>query len=150
MSLDISLKIPGSNNKNNGTGVFIRENGCTREISREEWNEKYPNIEPIAIKMDNKNDEVYNANITHNLNTMADRAGIYKYLWRPDEIGIKYADQLIKPLTNGLVTLKADPKKFKKYNPPNGWGTYNLLVHFVENYLEACKKYPTAEVYADI
>lgn len=31
---------------------------------------------------------IYEDSITHNLNKMADCAGIYQHLWRPEEIGI--------------------------------------------------------------
>ncbi len=50
---------------------------------------------------------VYESNITHNLTEMADAVGIYKYLWRPEELGITKAKDLIKPLADGLVVLKA-------------------------------------------
>jgi hypothetical protein len=88
----------------------------------------------------------YSANITHNLNTMADKAGIYKQLWRPDEIRVTKASELIIPLTEGLKKLKASPDKYKKFNPDNGWGDYEGLVEFVKNYLEACTQYPDANV----
>jgi hypothetical protein len=88
----------------------------------------------------------YDANITHNLNAMADHAGIYYHLWRPSEIGINRAKELIEPLEKGLIALKELPGFFKKYNPPNGWGTYEILVEFVEAYLKACKEYPEAVV----
>ena len=39
--------------------------------------------------------EVYSANITHNLGLMAEEAGIYQPLWRPEELGIKTAAGLI-------------------------------------------------------
>jgi hypothetical protein len=93
-----------------------------------------------------KMSEVYTDNITHNLNEMAEAAGIYKYLWRPEEINVTKAEQLIKPLSKGLAILKDDPVKFQKFNPSNGWGNYDILVSFVENYLEACKEYPEAEI----
>lgn len=89
---------------------------------------------------------VYDANITHNLTAMADEAGIYKHLWRPEEIGITKAAQLIEPLTVGLAILKADPERFKKHNAPNGWGIYKHFVPFVENYLAACVENPDADV----
>ena len=92
--------------------------------------------------------EVYSRNITHNLNKMAMEAGIYEALWRPEEIGIVRADQLIEPLTVGLEKLKADPERFKEFNAPNGWGMYDNLINFVEDYLEACIKNPDAEVRA--
>jgi hypothetical protein len=90
--------------------------------------------------------EVYSRNITHNLNKMAMEAGIYEALWRPEEIGIVRADQLIEPLTVGLDKLKADPEHYQKFNAPNGWGMYEHFVPFVEDYLEACKENPDAEV----
>ena len=93
-----------------------------------------------------KGSGVYEANITHNLGEMASEADLYKYLWRPDENGITRAAELIDPLTEGLARLKADPDRFKSYNPSNGWGSYEGLVKFTENYLEACKRFPRATV----
>lgn len=90
--------------------------------------------------------QVYWRNITHNLGRMADEAGIYRHLWRPEEINITTAGQLIDPLTVGLELLKSDPKRFKAFNAPNGWGTYENFVPFVEDYLEACRENPDAEV----
>lgn len=146
MSLDVYLEISGAKINHIGSGIFVRENGQTKEISKEEWDKKFPGREPIVAKIEDESDTVYSANITHNLNTMADKAGIYKHLWRPEEIGIKYANQLIQPLSIGLSVLKNDPDKFKKYNPSNGWGNYKGLINFIEKYLNACKKYPTAEI----
>lgn len=93
-------------------------------------------------------ESLFSANITHNLNTMAEAAGIYLELWRPEEAGIHYAHQLIKPLREGLWRLQDNPTKYKKFNPSNGWGDYEGLVEFVAKYLEACQKYPDAVVEA--
>ena len=41
--------------------------------------------------------EGYSSNITHNLGAMAREAGIYEACWRPEEIGITKAAQLIEP-----------------------------------------------------
>lgn len=89
---------------------------------------------------------VYDDNITHNLNKMAEAAGIYKHLWRPDEIGITRANQLIEPLRQGLKLLRSDEKRFRKFDAPNGWGRYENLVRFVEGYLAACEENPYAAV----
>lgn len=104
-----------------GSGIFVRANGQTKEISRDEWDEKFPNQEPIVADVDEDDDEVFEYNITHNLNTMAGEAGIYKHLWQPDEIGITKAGELIEPLREGLALLKSDPERFKAFNPKNGW-----------------------------
>lgn len=90
--------------------------------------------------------EVFCANITHNLNKMATAAGIYNCLWRPEEIGIKVAGELIEPLKIGLQKLKDNPEYFKQFNPPNNWGTYDYFVPWVEKYLQACIDNPDAEI----
>ena len=90
--------------------------------------------------------EVYTANITHNLTKMADKAGIYKALWCPEEIDITKAEQLIKPLEDGLAKLKADPAYYQQFDAPNGWGRYVHFVPFVKQYLEACRANPDAMV----
>ena len=90
--------------------------------------------------------EVYDANITHNLGAMAKAAGIYQHLWRPDEIGITFAHQLIEPLREGLERLEANPIVFAQFNPANGWGSYDGLVEFVRQYLAACEANPNATV----
>lgn len=111
-----------------------------------------------------ENEQVYRANITHNLTKMASEAGIYEALWRPYKLIKGYnipendyhaeyefeerhtiqASEIIELLENGLSDLKARPKYFKKFNSDNGWGMYEDFVPFVEKYLEACKKYPNA------
>ena len=93
--------------------------------------------------------EVFAGNITHNLVPMAKKVGLYYVLWRPDELGIKDAGDLIDCLGNGLVLLKSDPERFKKLNPTNGWGDYELLVKFCEDYLEQCKTHPDARIRVD-
>jgi hypothetical protein len=147
MSLDVCLKLPGTEGPERWT-IFIREDGAKREISLEEWNSRFPGEQPVLCHVGGDN-TIYSSNITHNLGHMAGAAGIYKHLWRPDEIGIKNAGELIEPLTDGLAKLKADPKKFEKFNAPNGWGLYKHFVPFVEEYLEACKKNPEAEIEVD-
>lgn len=110
--------------------------------------------------------EVFAQNITHNLNEMADQAGLYDVCWRPhrlrddydipegdhegewefeDSVEVKAGD-LIKRLEKGLKALKDNPEHFKRYNASNGWGVYENFVPWVERYLEACKEYPDAVV----
>jgi len=147
MSLDVYLTVEEPVAVRCGPDIYVRVNGRNQRISRANWDELNPGCEPtVAIKAGDTTHVVFSANITHNLNTMAGEAGIYEELWRPDEIGISKAKQLIEPLTNGLQELKDDPAKFIPFEPENGWGTYGTLVGFVEEYLEACIKYPDATV----
>jgi hypothetical protein len=144
MSLDVYLEIPGSAPSELEDRIFIRRGGQTVEISREEWNAMYPDDDPVTIPTDRGS--VYEANITHNLNKMAAEAGIYEALWRPEEIGITTARQLIEHLELGLAALRSDPKRFEALNPSNGWGSYRDFVPWVERYLQACVLWPDATV----
>lgn len=145
MSLDVYLTLPHPQDDTRGR-IFIREDGQNKEITRAEWDARFPDREPFTVSSSDDG-EVYSANITHNLNKMADEAGIYQALWRPEEIGIEKAEQLITPLRDGLALLNSDPDRFKQFNPENGWGTYEALGRFVADYLAACEEYPTATVH---
>lgn len=151
MSLDVELRVDTPIVKKS-SGIFIRENGHTIEISALEWNLRYPNQQIDTDEYEDsiyETDLVFDYNITHNLNNMADAAGIYEHLWRPEEINIEFARDLIEPLRQGLHRLKLNPEEYKKHNPENGWGDYEGLVSFVETYLDACYKYPDARVSAN-
>ena len=87
---------------------------------------------------------LFDLNITHNLGKMAMEAGIYMHLWRPSEIDIKTAKELIKPLEKGRLLLINYTNRFRKLEPENGWGTYEDLLKAVIRYIKACKKYPEA------
>lgn len=91
-------------------------------------------------------EDLYSANITHNLNRMADAAGIYHYVWRPEEVSVEKAEDLITPLTEAIALLRSDPERFKKFNPENEWGTYDGFVEWLEDYLAACQNNPSARV----
>ncbi len=147
MSLDVYL-IGHSKFAKDHDAIFIREHGQTVEVSRAEWDTRHPGREPMTCRVDGEYEYVYEANITHNLGKMASEAGIYKHLWRPGEIGITKAAQLVEALEKGLAMLKAHPTFFKTFNPENGWGSYDVFVPWVENYLQACREHPDAEVRA--
>ena len=90
--------------------------------------------------------EVYSSNITHNLNKMASQAGLYHVLWHPETLGVARAGELIPLLRGGLNVLLSDPDYFKSFNPENSWGTYDGLVKFVREYINACETYPNAKI----
>ena len=143
MSLDVWLteKEPVAKS---GTGVFVREGGQIVELTLEQIKEKFPEAE--VSPQEYESNDVFEYNITHNLSSMADKAGIYYALWRPEERHYYKGKDLIVPLTRGLKKLKDTPGVFIAMNPDNGWGSYEGLVTFVELYLNACKEYPNAEI----
>lgn len=96
---------------------------------------------------------VYSANITHNLNKMAmevklsNGMTLYQVMWRPDEQeGLKFARDIADLLDEGWNILMSDPEKFQKFDPENGWGSYEGLEKFVYNYRNACRDNPDAEL----
>lgn len=148
MSLSVYLTTPNSKYAEPHEAIFVRRDGAIVEISREEWDSMFPDREPVVAMIDNicMTNEVYWGNITHNLGEMASQAGIYMHLWRPEEIGVTKAVQLIEPLTDGLERLVSCPHRFIAFNPANGWGSYDGFIAFVANYLNACRTYPEADV----
>ena len=141
MSLDVSL-ISKTPITKKGTGVFIRENGKNKELTVEEVREKFPNA--VVEENEFETECVFDANITHNLNKMADAAGIYEACWRPEEIGATKASDIIPILEKGFEDMKARPDYFKQFDSENGWGLYIHFLPWVESYLNACREYPDA------
>lgn len=140
MSLDVYLIDNTATTPKKDEVIYVRRNGERQEISREEYNELFPDSTPATVVDDSEEDShtVFTYNITHNLNKMADAAGIYQALWRPEELGFTRAEDLIDPLMRGLALLLDNPGRFKHFNPANGWGNYEGLVKFVSAYLLAC------------
>jgi len=168
MSLDITL-ITKEPITEESSGIFIRENGATIEISAKEWNKRNPDrqIEEEIQTFDTY--EAFSTNITHNLGRMASEAGFYDAIWRPYRLNPDYniekgdydaeyefeskleikAKDIISNIEEGLIELKNNTKHYKMFSSKNGWGTYEQFVPFVEEYLKALKEYPEAEVRCD-
>lgn len=134
------------------TGIFIRAGGEMFEITRSEWDRRNPGVEPVIALGDDSDAEhrptLWHRNITHNLNVMAKHAGLYDVLWRPEENGISTAAEAEPIVATGLKNLESDPERFRKWNPDNGWGTYEGLVDFTRTFLAACRSFPNATIYA--
>ena len=121
--------------------------------------------------------DLFERNITHNLNKMAKECNLYSALWRPwrlhtdfknkwinlktDRFGNNseyrfasitkmYSYDIVEYVKDGLIKLKEDPEYFKTFNAPNGYGTYDNFVKFVEDCYKALLDYPNALVYTSI
>jgi len=97
-----------------------------------------------------ENEDVFDCNITHNLCKMAKEAGIYTKLWHPEEEGITKAQEWINPLIMALADMRDRPDHFKKFDAPNGWGTYDDFVPWLQELLDACQAHPDAFIYVSI
>jgi len=95
-------------------------------------------------------------NITHNLTKMASKCNLYEPLWRPyklfniteedEDKATILAKDLTEPVSFGLIKLLRNEKELIKYNPDNGWGSYDSLVSFTTKYLQALTYFPNARV----
>jgi hypothetical protein len=122
-----------------------------------------------GVTLEPRREEVYSANITHNLGKMADEAGLYEALWRPHRLKPGYdipeddykteweyednnpvrAHEIIEIVEKGLEDMKARPKHYETFNSPNGWGMYHNFVPWIERYLAALKEFPESQVVCD-
>ena len=95
---------------------------------------------------------VYSGNVTHNLGKMAAAVNVgvnltlYDVLWRPEEHGIFQARTIVDYLYTGWRELSRHPEKYRKYNPENGWGSYEGLVDFVRVYHSNCMENLDAKI----
>lgn len=85
-----------------------------------------------------------NKNITHNLIEMWEEAGVYDALYESEG---KTASKIIPILKQGLIKLKADPAHYKKFDSPNGWGTYADAVPWLEDLICELEKSPRAKIH---
>ena len=148
MSLDVYLTLGGSLPSQKSSGLFIRKNGVTREVSRREWEEKFPGCEPVGLISEQLSGEVFTANDGGKFYRISECAGIYEVLWEPKESGIERAVQLIEPLKNALTWLRSNPEQFRSMSvaSPDSWDIYCEFIPWVEAYLQACEKWPQAKV----
>lgn len=58
----------------------------------------------------------------------------------------KKAHDVIGILEKATASMKRAPAKYKKLNPPNGWGSYEGALESLCWLLEMCKEHPLATV----
>lgn len=155
MSLDLYI-ISKTPVLHRGTGVYIRENGETKELStKQEVLTHFPDMNPDTIEEKTYEDDTYfHINITHNLVTMADECKVhgtcnynsdsavvtlYDLMWHPeDNLSITNPNMdYLEDIMSCYRKLLEEPNFFKKFNPDNGWGTYEQLVKRTKEYINA-------------
>lgn len=109
----------------------------------------------VTIRFKNKEgkDDFWSANITHNMGNMASFIPViiedfgfqtlYNYVWRPEEIKKKVdTTVMVKALTVGIALMIKKRKELLKYNPENGWGSYDSFLAWLIEYKNACEDHP--------
>ncbi len=139
-----------------GTGVYVRENGETKELAtKQEVLTYFPDMNPEDIEEKTYEDKDYfHINITHNLTKMASQCRIigtcnydadsavvtlYDLMWHPKEnlkVTVPNMDYLMD-LMECYKNLLQSPDFYRQFNPENGWGTYEQLVRKTKEYIKA-------------
>ena len=135
--------------------IYFFKNGFDIQKNRADIDAAYTKLQAIKTELEKLEDDYEDArlsslNVTHNLSRMANAVGIENVLWSPEKIGITTASQMIPFLEKGIEELTADPKKYKAFNPPNGWGDYDVFVDFCKSVLHNCREYPDAIIEASV
>ncbi len=135
--------------------IYFKKRGIDYDEINKKINEISSNINKLKDQLNDLEDQYEEGkischNITHNLHTMANEAGVYEVLWHPERLEINSAKDMITILENGIKTLEMNPEKYKIYNPDNGWGKYEDLVNFAKSVLNDCYQYPDAIVTSDV
>lgn len=149
MSLDISIRYNKPKVvKSTGTGIFVRDNGCNRELTREEVAERYPDFDLSQLpdeSQEYESREFWWRNITHNLTEMASYCvpeskqdiSLYDLMWCDEYPADIPRTKYITYLVECAKELEANPDKYKQYNPKNGWGSYEGLLSYVKEFAKA-------------
>lgn len=87
-------------------------------------------------------------NFTHNAAPMAMAAGFYQELWRPEEVGLVYARELIGPLERGIKDMEEKPEAYRSLQAANGWGTREQFLEALRQLLQVLRDCPGARVSA--
>lgn len=85
-------------------------------------------------------------NITHNYGSMANVLGCYEAIWRPEEIGISQAKEIVPFLEKAIVEFDSKIGLLNQEVPENGWGDTDGFKEFLDDYLCECKKHPELKV----
>lgn len=88
-------------------------------------------------------DEAVRLNYTHNVSDMWRKAGCYEALYRSE--GVK-ASILLPTLRQSLAHMQDNPKEYLPLNPPNGWGSYEGAMKFLERVIAVLARHPNALV----
>lgn len=109
---------------------------------------EFSTCENCGHKTEVGSSEVYSANYTHNIISIAKEVDLYYPIWRPEEMNppIAYAKDLVSLLLSGIERMRTHKDSLVLLNPKNGWGSYETFLPWVEKYIQACQDYPEAVI----
>lgn len=101
----------------------------------------------------------WDSNITSNMTEMADHIPVtfhvgdeeysndlYSVVWRPDEHGIANTTIIGEALGDGIAYMVRHRKELERFNPSNGWGSYDSFLLWLIAYKLQCDENPDCEI----
>lgn len=86
----------------------------------------------------NKHYYNYDGNITYNVGSMLEEAFGETHLKKWNN---KRCSSFFKQFEKGYFDMVKNPRKYKKYDSPNGWGTYETTLETIEELYNSIKEY---------
>lgn len=80
----------------------------------------------------------YDGNITYNVYRMLEVAFGESHLKKWNNLT---CDKFFKEFEKGYLDMCKNPSKYREYDSPNGWGTYETTLRIIQNLYETIKKY---------
>lgn len=80
----------------------------------------------------------YDGNITYNVCEMLEVAFGEDHLKKWNDLS---CDKFFKDLEKGYIDMIKNPKRYKKYDSPNGWGTYETTLSSIKELYENIQRY---------
>lgn len=84
--------------------------------------------------------ELWWRNITHNVNKMADKCGLYKPLWCANEY--ESNKDIVEGISSGIKKAIEMRWELEAMNPENGWGSHKDLLLFAYAVRDALIEFP--------
>ena len=80
----------------------------------------------------------YDGNITYNVCEMLEVAFGEEHLKKWNDLS---CDKFFKNLEKGYIDMIRNLKKYKQYDSPNGWGTYETTLSTIKELYESIQRY---------
>ena len=80
----------------------------------------------VSVQPDVEYPEMFDRNLTYNVKVMLNRAGIHP--WVLDGLTVKDVRPVIE---NAYMVMFDNPDYFRRFEAPNGWGTYESTMSVI-------------------
>jgi hypothetical protein len=92
-----------------------------------------------------RGEQIHTQNITHNLQPMWHKAGIYDALYESE--GQVVTDLYVDRIRRAVQEMETNFNDYQKLDSPNGWGLARNALPWLQRWLAACRANPGATIH---